>query len=57
MVSRANFIHGRLDSALTINKVSDAVSRKPSTLWHHEVGDQCEDGDSSHDNGGVYQAT
>lgn len=55
-VSGVNFLHG-LDSTFAIDEVSDTVPRKPCTLRHHEVGDQGQNGDSGHDDGGICSAS
>ena len=42
-----------LGGTLAIDEMRDAVARQPPVLWHDEVGDQSEDGDTGHDYGSV----
>jgi hypothetical protein len=32
----------------------DPLIRKPGAFWHDEIADQCNDGDTSHDDRGIW---
>lgn len=40
---------------LRVDEMRDPLIREPGAFWHDEVADQCNDGDSSHDDRGIWK--
>lgn len=44
----------RSGGTLRVDEVRDPLIREPGAFWHDEVADQCNDGDTSHDNRSIW---